>query len=279
MEVPEYKTLINVDQLEHLLGQPDMVILDCRFSLLQPDLGRQLYLKHHIPGAYFMDINLDLSSPVVKGVTGRHPLPDPEVITFSLRSAGLNPDSQVIVYDQHNGMYASRAWWILHWLGHDKAAVLDGGYAAWESKNLPADNQWPAPKEGTFRFESFKLPTFSLNDIIEKSPALIDSREYARFTGEIEKIDPVAGHIPGAVCIPYMDNTDAEGFWKSAAQLKEKFKAIESTDYGTPVFYCGSGVTACHNILAYKIATGKDASLYPGSYSEWINYYPVATGG
>ena len=281
MKAPDstiYDTLVSVDQLQQWIGQPNIVIIDCRFALLQPDLGRQLYLAHHIPGAYFMDINLDLSSPVIKGVTGRHPLPDPIVISTSLCSAGLNTDSQVVVYDQHNGMYASRAWWILKWLGHERVAVLDGGFTAWESKKLEVDNQWPPPKQGNFKLEKLKMPTLSLHEVAQKPPSLIDSREYVRYTGEVEKIDPVAGHIPGAICIPYSDNTNSEGFWKSASALKEKFIGIEQDGNESPVFYCGSGVTACHNILAYKIATGKDATLYPGSFSEWINYYPVATG-
>jgi thiosulfate/3-mercaptopyruvate sulfurtransferase len=278
MQPVDYKTLITVEQLSSILDQKDLVILDCSFSLADTSLGRKLYLSSHIPGAYFMDINLDLSSPVIKGVTGRHPLPHPLVLASSLRAAGLHSNSQVIVYDQSNGMYASRAWWLLNWLGHEKVALLDGGFAAWTASKQPVDNQWPPPKQGSFEFTNPNLATVGMKELVSESHILIDSREHMRFIGEIEKIDPVAGHIPGAICIPYADNTDQHGFWKSADQLREKFETLSQDVSGPPVFYCGSGVTACHNILAYKIATGKNASLYPGSYSEWINYYPVETG-
>jgi len=278
MQTVEYKTLITVDQLSAILDQQALVILDCSFSLADTSLGRKLYMASHIPGAYFMDINLDLSSPVIKGVTGRHPLPHPLVLTSSLKAAGLHSNSQVVVYDQSNGMYASRAWWLLNWLGHEKVALLDGGFGAWTANKQAVDNQWPPPQQGSFQFTNPHLETVGMKELIAESHTLIDSREHMRFTGEIEKIDPVAGHIPGAICIPYIDNTDEQGFWKSADQLNKKFENLSPEESGPPVFYCGSGVTACHNILAYKIATGKNATLYPGSYSEWINYYPVETG-
>lgn len=278
MQPAEYKMLITVDQLRSILNQKDLVILDCSFSLADTSLGRKLYMASHIPGAYFMDINLDLSSPVIKGVTGRHPLPHPLVLTSSLKAAGLHSNSQVVVYDQSNGMYASRAWWLLNWLGHEKVALLDGGFGAWTASKQQVDNQWPLPKHGSFEFTNPKFVTIGIKDLVSQSHTLIDSREHIRFTGEVEKIDPVAGHIPGAICMPFMDNTNEQGYWKSPEQLKEKFEKLSQEASDPPVFYCGSGVTACHNILAYKIATGKNASLYPGSYSEWINYYPVETG-
>jgi len=279
MDSISYKTLISTEELSSIIDHKDLVILDCRFALAEPALGRKLYLKSHVSGAYFMDINLDLSSPVIKGITGRHPLPHPLVITSSLNAAGLQPGSQVVVYDQSNGMYAARAWWLLNWLGHEIVAVLNGGFDAWTSQNRSVDNQWPPPKRGTFEFSTPKQVTTSLNDLIGESHILIDSRDHKRFTGEIEPIDPVAGHIPGAICIPFSDNTDEHGFWKSSDQLNVKFRNLSANEMQPPVFYCGSGVTACHNILAYKIATGRNAVLYPGSYSEWINYYPVETGG
>jgi thiosulfate/3-mercaptopyruvate sulfurtransferase len=224
-----------------------------------------------------MDIGLDLSSPVIKGVTGRHPLPHPEIITSTLCAAGMNTTSQVVVYDQSNGGYAARAWWLLKWLGHENVALLDGGFESWKSKQLPLDNQWPVPKQGTFQFQLRDELTTSVHVLSTIKEQIIDSREYKRYTGESEPIDPIAGHIAGAVCIPYVDNTFENGLWKSPEVLRSKFASIQS-DIDKPVFYCGSGVTACHNILAYKIATGQDARLYPGSWSEWINYYPAATG-
>jgi thiosulfate/3-mercaptopyruvate sulfurtransferase len=278
MNSVDYTTLISAEDLSAIINNDDLVVLDCRFSLGEPDLGRRQYLEGHIPGAFYLDINLDLSSPVIKGVTGRHPLPHPLVLASALRTTGLNNDSQVVVYDQSNGMYAARAWWLLNWLGHQKVALLNGGFAAWAAKQLPADNQWPPPKQGTFEYLSPRQKTLSVQEIAREKHKLIDSRDYIRFTGESETIDPIAGHIPGAVCLPFLDNTDANGFWKPADQLRKKFEHLDQNETQPPVFYCGSGVTACHNILAYKIATGQSATLYPGSYSEWINYYPVATG-
>jgi len=272
-----YNTLIEVNELQSILNKDQLVLLDCTYYLNDFDKGRREYLKEHIPGAYFLDIGHDLSAPVIKGITGRHPLPDPQVITATLKSCGLNADSQVVAYDQMNGAYASRAWWLLKWLGHDKAAILNGGFAAWKAAGGAVDNQWPPPKKGNFVSHLREELTVNKEVIPGLQHKLVDSREFKRYTGETEPIDPVAGHIPGAVCIPYLDNVDEKGFWKSKEFLSEKFKSV--TDPAVPpVFYCGSGVTACHNIFAYKLATGLDAKLYGGSWSEWINYYPVAVG-
>ena len=275
--IQSYQTLINVDQLSTIQKEESTVILDCRYYLADISKGRKEYLQSHIPGAYYMDIGLDLSSPVINGVTGRHPLPHPEIIAATLCAAGMHNTSQVVVYDQSNGGYAARAWWLLKWLGHENVALLDGGFESWKSKQLPLDNQWPAPKHGTFQFHLRDDLTTSVHELSTIKEQIIDSREYKRYTGESEPIDPIAGHIAGAVCIPYVDNTFENGLWKSPEVLRSKFEAIQS-DRTKPVFYCGSGVTACHNILAYKIATGQDARLYPGSWSEWINYYPAVTG-
>jgi thiosulfate/3-mercaptopyruvate sulfurtransferase len=273
-----FHTLINVSQLAELITASNPVILDCSYALSDFSLGRKQYLQHHIPRAYFLDIGYDLSSPVIKGVTGRHPLPDPEVLTSSLIAAGLNNDSQVIVYDQDNGMYAARAWWLLRWLGHEKVALLDGGFKAWQISGHAIDNQWPPPKHGDFTFNLKDEMIIPKETVASEHETIIDSRDYIRYTGESEPIDPIAGHIQGAICIPFKDNTDESGFWKPKDFLAKKFESIDSDNGNPPVFYCGSGVTACHNILAYKIATGLDARLYPGSWSEWINYYPATTG-
>lgn len=274
----EFDTLISTEEVLSLLDKDNTVILDCRYSLTDHDAGRKDFLNSHIPGAYYMDLGHDLSAPVIQGITGRHPLPNPEVLTFTLRAAGLNADSQVIVYDQSNGAYAARAWWLLNWLGHQRVAVLNGGFAAWEKENLPADNQWPAPKGGNFQ------PTLRQDLIVHKEyvnetvDAIVDSRAYERFTGEKEPLDPVAGHIKGAVCHSFTNNIHPDGYWKSAQELRENFASLHLSTDKNPIFYCGSGVTACHNILAYKVATGRLARLYPGSWSEWINYYPPTIG-
>lgn len=278
MTTRTYTTLISVEELASITSESSLVILDCSYTLSDSGKGRRDYLKEHIPGAFFMDMEHDLSSPIIKGVTGRHPLPHPEVFASSLNASGVKQDSQVIVYDQSNGMAAARGWWLLNWLGHSQVAVLDGGFNAWQTSGLPVDNQWPAPQKGEFSIQLRPELTASMDRVASGEDTIIDSRDYKRFTGETEPIDPVAGHIPGAKCIPFLDNTDENGRWKSKEYLRDKFSAIETKNHQSPVFYCGSGVSACHNVLAYKLATGHDARLYPGSWSEWINYYPAATG-
>lgn len=273
----KYTTLISIEDAQELLASGNAVWLDCSFALQDTALGRQQYMAGHIPGAHYLDLNHDLSSPVIQGVTGRHPLPDPEVIRLRFSQCGIHDHTQVIVYDQTNGAYASRAWWLLQWLGHEAVAVLDGGFAAWKTQALPIDNRWTAPVEGHL------TPVIRDDMIIRKesiptlTAKLIDSREKIRFTGASEPIDSVAGHIPGAVCLPFGENMEADGKWKNKEALRLRFQEIGDADH-PPVFYCGSGVTACHNVLAYKIATDRMAQLYPGSYSEWINYYPVVQG-
>jgi len=269
-----YDTLIPVDEFYSLFQKEGTIVFDCRFYLNDPSLGRKEYLQGHIPGAIYMDTNHDLSSPVIKGITGRHPLPNPYILTSTIRSSGLNKDNLVIAYDQSNGVYASRLWWLLRWLGHNNTVVLDGGFKAWNAANLLIDNQWPIPIPGNFESHLRSDMTVQIEDINGINGFLIDSREYKRYIGEYEPIDPVAGHIPGAICIPYMENTNEDGKWKPVEELKKRFSDIESAGMESPVFYCGSGVTACHNILAYKIATGKESRLYPGSWSEWINFHP-----
>lgn len=266
-----FQTLIEADEMSQLLGHPDVVVLDCRFYLDDVSRGRKEYLVSHVPSSVFLDLEHDLSSPVIKGVTGRHPLPHPDILVSTLEASGLNNSSQVIVYDQLNGAYSAHAWWLLRWLGHENVAVLNGGFSSWVSKKGDVDNQWHLPQAGQFTPHLRNELVVGMKDIEQGKFPLIDSREYRRYTGEFEPIDPVAGHIPGAVCMPFMDNIDEHGRWKSEIELKNKFADISQMD--SLVFYCGSGVTACHNVLAYKIATGKDAKLYPGSWSEWINYH------
>ena len=270
MKIQQSEIIITAEELIQQYQQPNTVIIDCRFYLDDTSKGRKEYLAAHIPNAVYLDIAHDLSSPVIRGVTGRHPLPHPKILAATLRAAGLHNDSKVIVYDQLNSSYAARAWWLLHWLGHQQVYVLNGGIEAWHAVNGPVDNEWTLPQSGSFLENIQDHFTVERSRLLKIPNQLIDSREYKRFTGEFEPIDPVAGHIPGAVCMPYQDNTDKEGIWKSDEELRVKFAAIDPNI--PPVFYCGSGVTACHNILAYKIASGKDALLYPGSWSEWINF-------
>jgi thiosulfate/3-mercaptopyruvate sulfurtransferase len=266
-----FQTIISPESFSDVIAAKDVVVFDCRFYLDDKNKGRREYLAGHIPGAVYLDLTHDLSSPVIKNKTGRHPLPHPEILACTLASAGVNNDSQVIVYDQSTGSYASRAWWLLRWLGHECVAVLDGGFEAWKKIEAAIDNTWPLPRKGNLKINAREEMIIEMSDISSLTSPLVDSRDRKRYSGEYEPIDAVAGHIPGAVCIPYMDNVDASGKWKTAEELKVRFEEI-STSSTEPVFYCGSGVTACHNILAYKIATGRDARLYPGSWSEWINF-------
>lgn len=273
-----YDTLISAEEASKMLQDQHTIFLDCRYSLTDHDSGRQAYLKSHIPGASYLDLGHDLSAPVIKGVTGRHPLPDPEVLAATLRAAGLTANHQVVVYDQSNGAYASRGWWLLNWLGHNRVAVLNGGYAAWQKAEFPTDNQWPAPKQGDFDFTLANELLVHKEYVNETNDAIVDSRAYDRFTGEKEPIDPVAGHIEGAICMPFTQNFREDGSWLTKEELADRFLKGTLPNLENPIFYCGSGVTACHNILAFKIATGRFTRLYPGSWSEWINYYPATTG-
>lgn len=276
----KHPPLISARDLADEMGNRNPVILDCRFDLQQPDWGRRVFLQDHIPGAYFMDIEADLSGPVVSGITGRHPLPHPDVILSTFRAAGIHPGRPVVVYDQGSGMYAVRAWWLLRWLGHTRVQLLDGGYAAWTSIGGPTDNQWPAPNETNWAASPDMDMLVDHESIAAGIPApVVDSRDHIRFTGEFEPIDPVAGHIPGAVCRPFAENLTPEGTWKPADDLLARFTdLIPPSGSPEPVFYCGSGVSACHNIFAYSLATGRMARLYAGSWSEWIHYHPPATG-
>lgn len=270
-----YNTLISASELQNQLYNADIVILDCRFYLDDPVKGRKEYLQSHIPGASYLDTNHDLSSPVITGITGRHPLPHPEILKYTFRSSGINHSTRVIAYDQSNGAYASRAWWLLRWLGHQHVAVLDGGFKAWIAINGPIDNQWELSTPGNFEPDLQPHLLATIKDVVKTRDFLIDSREHRRYSGEFEPIDPVAGHIPNAVCIPFMDNTDPDGRWRDPHEIRARFNEI-ATGGELPIFYCGSGVTACQNILAYKYATGQDSRLYAGSWSEWINYHPPA---
>src|SRR4030095_3140162 len=187
-----FQTLISAKDANEASLENEIVIFDCRFYLNDPARGRNEYLHSHIPNAVYLDTNLDLSSPVIKGVTGRHPLPHPEILTSTFQSGGLSGKSQVIAYDQSNGASASRAWWVLRGLGHDDVAVLDGGFQTWQSAGFPVDNQWPLPQAGKFESHIRQNFTIEMEELNALNASLVDSREYKRYTGEYEPIDPVA---------------------------------------------------------------------------------------
>lgn len=271
-----YTTLISCEELHALLGRPDLVIVDCRFSLADTASGRQAYEESHIPGAFYAHLDEDLSGPVIPGKTGRHPLPSVEEAAQLFSGWGISPDTQVVAYDDMSGAIAARLWWMLRWLGHNQVAVLEGGWPHWVQKELPVDSHIPAKVTGHV-FVPTPRPELLVDvDFVEKvslNPAykVADSRTPDRYRGEFEPIDPVAGHIPGALNIPHPDNVDADGSWHTKDQLRERFQdTLGDTPAENTIFYCGSGVTACRNLLAYYHAGLGEAKLYAGSWSEWI---------
>ncbi|MBC6995933.1 sulfurtransferase [Neolewinella lacunae] len=265
--------LISAPDLSALLGQADLLLLDCRHDLYHPAAGRQAHAEAHLPGAHFLHADEDLSGPIIPGETGRHPLPDPAVFRALMGSLGLRPEHTVVAYDDKGGGIAARAWWLLRALGHEKVMVLDGGYPAWVAAGLPTDAN-PVNRPGGAP-PSHLAPHYQLSTCdraqVATLPAdflLIDSRTAPRYRGEEEDVDPIAGHIPGAINLPWPENLQ-DGRFKSREALKIRFADLrDEADHN--VFYCGSGVTACHNILAYYYAFGEMPALYPGSWSEWI---------
>lgn len=275
---------IDVHSLAQRLEEPDVRVIDVRFSLEQPGHGRSVFNAAHIPGARYLHLDDDLSSPIVPGQTGRHPLPDPEEFAALLRRAGVSQNTLVVAYDDGPGLFASRLWWLLRWLGHAEVKVLDGGFDAWQQAGLPVTQETPRPlPEGDFVARPDNGKLIDADEIQRRledpSLQLLDARGPARFTGETEPMDPVAGHIPGAANLPWAANTNSEGVWLQPEQLHERFQPWIKTDIEL-VSYCGSGVTACHNILAAVEAGLPEPRLYAGSWSQWITDpdRPVATG-
>ncbi|MCQ4296373.1 sulfurtransferase [Pseudomonas stutzeri] len=268
--------LITAAELAQRMHEPDLLILDCRFALEDPAYGERSYLESHIPGARFADLEKDLSGPVVPGVTGRHPLPDPQRLLTRLRQWGLDEHSDLVLYDDGPGAFAARAWWLLMWLGKREGIhLLDGGLKAWQEAGLPQDDAIPAGKPGSFSGTADTSMTADARWLQEHLDSaeltLLDARALPRFLGEVEPIDPVAGHIPGAVCAPFTENLDAKSRFLSPAQLHDRFaQQLGGNPPEAAVAYCGSGVTACHNLFALCLAGYPLARLYPGSWSEWI---------
>lgn len=269
--------LITPQQLAERLDAPGLVILDCRFALEDVDYGQRSYAMGHIAGAHFADLERDLSGPVLKGRTGRHPLPEPGHLVERLREWGVDADSEVVLYDDGPGAFAARAWWLLAWLGkRSGVSILDGGLKAWHAAHLPLSLDPPVRREGTFSGEPDMKLLIDAQHLAKRldDPAmtLLDARALPRFRGEVEPIDPVAGHIPGAQCAAFTDNLGADGRFLPAEQLRSRF--AEKLGGRLPeqlVAYCGSGVTACHNLFALALAGYPLGRLYAGSWSEWIN--------
>ena len=279
--------LVNTADLAAHLGDPSWCIFDCRHDLKQTEYGPQAYARGHIPGAQFLHLDRDLSGPTT-GRNGRHPLPDPEILAKKMSDCGVNSNTQVVAYDNEGGIFASRLWWLLRWLGHTRVAVLDGGLAGWKRARLMLEEgaplvlpaQFVARREGANQMEvdtAFLMAHLETSDM-----TMVDARSPARFRGENETLDPVGGHIPGAINRFYADNLDDDGcFFKPAAELRKEFEALlAGQDPRRVVQQCGSGVTACHNLLAMELAGLAGSKLYAGSWSEWCSdpSRPVATG-
>lgn len=280
---PHYATLIDSQTLHAHLQDPDWVVVDCRFSLMELEAGPRAYQESHLPGARYAHLDQDLSSPITP-TTGRHPLPDPARLARRLGEWGIGPRTQVVAYDGAGGMLAAaRLWWLLRWLGHSAVAVLDGGFPAWQQAGWPLTTELPQVEPQVFEGRPNDQLWLTTAQVMALPPGqtLLDARGAARFRGEMEPIDPVAGHIPGALNLPTEEHLTANGHFLPPAELRARFAAVLGECAPTTVVHnCGSGVTACHNLLAMEIAGLSGSRLYAGSWSEWIRdpNRPVATG-
>jgi len=278
------RMLVSTDELARHLDDPEWVVIDTRHDLVNPERGPKVYAEGHVPGAYFLHVDHDLSS-AKSGTNGRHPLPDLETFARKMNACGVAPGRQVVVYDDMGGNWGVRLWWLLRWLGHDRVALLDGEFPRWVKEGRPVTKDVPAPRAGHF------VPKPALGwtvdaayvDYFRARPegVLIDARNAERFRGMNETVDPVAGRIPGAVNRFWQRNLAADGLFKPPAELKKEFlELLGATPASQAVNMCGSGVTACHNIFAMELAGLPGSRLYPGSWSEWIAdpSHAIATG-
>jgi thiosulfate/3-mercaptopyruvate sulfurtransferase len=269
-----YTTLISTADLADHLADPNWAIADCRFSLTDTTLGERSYGAGHIPGAVYAHLDRDLSGPVIPGKTGRHPLPAVIAFAETLSCWGIAPDVQVVVYDDAGGVFAGRLWWMLRWLGHNAVAVLDGDLRAWQREGRPLRHDEETRIRRTFVVNLQPQMQVTLSDMQENfhnpQVRLVDARTAERFRGENETIDARGGHIPGAVCAYYGGNLDAEGYFRPQAELRQRFgELLGVVAPNQAIFYCGSGVSACHNLLAMEHAGLSGGRLYVGSWSEW----------
>jgi thiosulfate/3-mercaptopyruvate sulfurtransferase len=284
-----YKLLVNVDQLKSLLDDGNTVVFDVRHDLADHGAGRRAYEAGHIPGAFFLDHEEDLSAPKT-GKNGRHPLPPLSAFAALMGGYGVGKDVQVVIYDGGNSMFAAHLWWMLRWMGHQAVSVLDGGWQAWLEQGGAVSTEVPKHPGGQTpeQMETISqpaMPTVSCDEVLLNIQAprftVLDARAENRFRGEVEPMDPVAGHIPGALNRPNTLNLDEKGRFRSPQDLRESFvQVLGATKPSEVVHQCGSGITACHNLLAMEIAGLAGSALYPGSWSEWCSdsTRPVATG-
>lgn len=302
-------TLVSVEQLNDQLNNPNWVVIDCRFSLADTSQGENHFAQSRIPGAKYAHLDKHLSSPIITGVTGRHPLPQAQTLEAQFQRWGINNDTQIIAYDDKPGAIASRLWWLSRWLGHEACAVLNGGFTAWNNAGLTVDSKTlnvnsdgaavagnathtdhsivghdnaTNNNRGAFQRRTSLMPVIEKSQVLDETLCLLDAREAERYRGEVEPIDPVAGHIPGAINAPFMHNLNADGTFKSVSELQQRFDPVLAQCNGKKlVHYCGSGVTAAHNMLAMTHAQRNPGAIYAGSFSEWISplgddQFPVA---
>lgn len=267
--------LMTTTELAEHLSDPDWIVFDTRHDLMDASRGPRVYAEGHIPGAYFMHVDDDLAGPKT-GKNGRHPLPDLEAFATKMNRCGLARHRQVVVYDDMGGNWSVRLWWMLRWLGHERVALLDGQYPQWVHEGRPVTKEVPAPREGRFVPKPLLGATVDTGyvDAFREDPAvrLIDARAAERYEGRVEPIDPVAGHIPGAVNRFWQTNLGLDGRFKSPSQLRAEYlMLLDGTAPGKAVHQCGSGVTACHNLFAMEFAGLTGSRLYPGSWSEWVS--------
>lgn len=270
--------IVSAEWLHENLDHPQLVIVDCRFSLSSPELGRQQYAAAHIPGAFFLDLNQDLSAPPqIHG--GRHPLPDltrlAETLTaIGVRSRHESEPSWVVAYDDSRLAFAARLWWLLRYLGHDQVAVLNGGFTGWQTQGYPITDKISQPRTGKFLPQPRSDWVVDVATVREQQGlpgvVLVDSRESERYRGEQEPIDPIAGHIPGAVSYPWQSVTDSSGYILDLPEQQQHWARLSPSDQ--VIVYCGSGVTACVNLLSLELAGIKHSKLYAGSWSDWCSY-------
>lgn len=267
-----HTTLVDVATLAAHLNDPDWLVVDVRHQLADTAYGERVYGEGHVPGAVFLHCDRDLSGPTT-GSNGRHPLPAPQALVARLGAIGIGPATQVVVYDDAQGMIAGRLWWLLRWLGHARVAVLDGGLQAWLAANQPLTPAMPSPRPANFvlRLNDAMVDADYVQAFLQTSRMhLVDARSPDRFRGENETIDPVGGHIPGAVNRFFRDNLQADGRFKPATELRSEWlEVLAGASPEAVVHQCGSGVSACHNMLAMEIAGLPGSRLYAGSWSEW----------
>jgi len=282
-----YTTIIPSHEAHQHLHDPQWRFVDCRYYLDNIQQGRQEYSEGHLPGAVYADLGEDLSAPVRPGITGRHPMPEVETLSRTFSNWGIGANTQVVIYDQGPGMIAARLWWMLHWLGHDKAAVLEGGWKKWREEGKPVSREIPPITPQQFNAVVHSEWVADADEVLENllggntKVKILDARAADRYRGENETLDPIAGHIPGALSAPFANNVKPDGGFRTAEELRVVYQnLLGDTPACDAIVYCGSGVTAAHNILAMKHIGLGMARLYPGSWSHWITdkQRPIATG-